>query len=511
MESVPSRVWRISKSPKNLRTECPSTIILCGRNRAQLLLDTTLLLIESRTMLQRLLSQLVLPLLIVAVGAGGLVWLSARDKPPARVAQQVTPPVVETVPLQAEVPDFQIRVHGNVVASREVTLSAQVDGIVVTKADAIESGRHVSASTTLVQLDRRRFQLQVDKSATEIKQVDEDVRQLHLEEQGIEALTELAQREVQLAEAASTRLATLIEKNAATPAESESVERAELKARNELRLLLNQSELIPVRLERLNTQRELANHEQRLAQLNLAHSTVDAPFDGVITSVMMEQGDYVQAGDPLLTIVDMSTMDVECSLQLDDLYWLWNSVPRVPSNSQVDSSVPASRVFEVPNVGATVTCEVAGQPYHWTGRLTRYEGAGINRRTRTVLCRVRVSEPIRTQDDGGPPALMRGMHVTVTLNVQPRTELLRIPIRGVQPNDQILTVEDGLLRVHTIHPAKVLADSVLVRTDATDLTPGDRIVITSLVSPLDGIPVREIAGASDARRDDEQGNPGATP
>lgn len=88
-------------------------------------------------MLQRLLSQLVLPVVIVGIGAGGLVWLSAKNTPPQRVTRQPTPQLVETVALQSDVPHFQIQVNGNVVPSREVTLSAQVDGVVTFKGDSI--------------------------------------------------------------------------------------------------------------------------------------------------------------------------------------------------------------------------------------------------------------------------------------------------------------------------------------------------------------------------------------
>ena len=86
---------------------------------------------------------------------------------------------------------------------------------------------------------------------------------------------------------------------------------------------------------------------------------------------------------------------------------------------------------------------------------------------------------------------MRGMYVTVTLNVTPKINLLRIPTRGIQPNGQVWTVDDGLLRVHSVQPAKVLPDSVLIRAGSTRLKPGERVVTTQLVTPMDGSRVRE--------------------
>ena len=119
-------------------------------------------------MFQRLVSQILLPVLIVAIGAGGLVWLSTRDAPPERVAQQPSPLLVETIPLQASASSFPIHVGGNVVPRREVTLSAEVDGAVTFKGDAIESGRHVRQGTPLIQIDPARYELllgQLDSEA----------------------------------------------------------------------------------------------------------------------------------------------------------------------------------------------------------------------------------------------------------------------------------------------------------------------------------------------------------
>lgn len=461
----------------------------------------------------RILNQIVLPVLVVCLGAGGLAWLNAKNEPPDRVAWQPTAPLVETVSLQSHPLNFQITFHGNVVPSREVLLSAEVDGRVTFKGPAIESGRYVLKKTPLLQFDRDRIELQLNKIGRKMEQVEVDLRRLEIEERGTKALIELAKREAILVDSASKRLDLLDRKKVVSAVELEATDHAELQSLKTLQQLLNQSELIPVRRDRLHGERNLARLEQQEAQLQLDHTNVVAPFSGVITDVMVEKGDYVQVGDPLLKLVDLSTVDVECSLQLEDLYWLWDSTRRSDSTdrrsgfldeqnlfreAEAQTGSPGNdgpgkrgRIFEIPDVEAVVTSEIAGERYHWKGRLARYVGHGISQKTRTVLCRVHVSQPIREDPKAGPPALMRGMYVSVTLHVKPRTKLIQIPTRGVQPNGQVFTVEKNALRVHSIRPVKVLPESVLVRADATDLKAGDRVVVTQLTTPLDGTPVRE--------------------
>lgn len=452
-------------------------------------------------MFQRLVSQILLPVLIVAIGAGGLVWLSTKDEPPQRIAEEPSPLLVETIPLQASTSSIPIRVSGNVVPRREVTLSAEVVGAVTFKGDSIESGRYVRKGTPLIQIDPARFELLVGQLDSELQQVEADLQRLVTQEQGTNSLIKLAEREAEIATAASTRLKGLALKNAATDADLEVVERTELQARNVLTVLLNQRSLIPIQRQRLQAQRILTTLKQQQARLNLDRTQIVAPFTGVITAVDVEQGNYVQAGDTLLKLEDTSAVDVECSLRMDDLYWLWNSQAASPEVAVDDSSHGASvepasadvgKLFEIPAVDAVVVGEVAGRQFHWNGRLARYVGRGVNQKTRTVSCRVAVAEPIRADADDGPPTLMRGMYVTVTLNVTPRIRLLSIPTRGVQPNGQVWTVDNGLLRGHSVKAAKVLAECVLVRADTTDLQPGDRIVVTQLSTPMDGSRVREV-------------------
>ncbi len=477
-------------------------------------------------MFQRLLSQIFLPVLIVAIGVGGLLWLSAKDAPPERVAKQPAPLLVETIELQPGVSDFQIRVGGNVVPQREATLSAEVAGMVIFKGDAVESGRHVQKGTSLLQIDPARFNLQVAELGSELKQADADLRRLEIDEEGTKALIQLAQREADIATSASKRLKSLAAKNAVTESELEAVERTELQARNALRVLFNVRDSIPIRRERLQAQQQLTELKQQQAQLNLDRTRIVAPFTGVITAVHVEQNNYVQTGDVLLKLEDTSAVEVECSLRMDDLYWLWNAngsdgksyglnnrdnptavsptdpgLENVAGAARSEAPANAGNAFEVPAADATVICDIAGRKFHWKGKLSRYEGRGINRKTRTVACRIRVSEPVRAEATDGPPTLMRGMYVTVALNVSPRVRLLRIPTRAIQPDGQVWTVEDGLLRVHSVKPAKVLPDSVVVRADSTNLKAGDRVVITQLVTPFDGSRVREITTDRDADQD----------
>ncbi len=456
-------------------------------------------------MLKPVLSQLVPAVLILGIGISGLVWLSGESEPPAQTAKPVVPPPVETQILDPEVHSFTIRTDGNVVPRRVAVLSAQVSGVVIHKAETIEAGRAVRAGKLLLKIDPQEYQIELDQLAAELQQVDADLSRLDAEEEGQQALLKLAQREAELATAAFSRLKGLVGVDAAGVADLEAAEQAELKARTSVRLLENASRLIPEQRKRLQAQRRLTELRRQEAQLKLDRTIVTAPFDGIVSSIAVEKGNSVQAGDVLLSVEDTSSMEVACTLKSDDLYWLWNSVvsdsdvgePR--SEETIETEPGLSAFAEIPPTEATVTWQTAGRQFQWKGRLSRFEGGGFDDRTRTVPCRVLVDHSMSRDESDGPPTLMRGMYVGVKLEVVPRDPLWRIPARSVQPDGQVWTVNSGVLRVHSIEPVRTLPDGVLVRADSSGLKAGDHVVITQMTTPLDGNQVRErVIGGDDS-------------
>lgn len=454
-------------------------------------------------MLKPVFSQLVPAVLILGIGISGLVWLSGESEPPAQTAKPVVPPPVETQVLDPEIRTFTIHTDGNVEPRRVAVLSAQVSGVVIEKPETIESGRAVRADDLLLKIDPQEYQIELEQLAAELLQVDADLSRLDAEEDGQQALLKLAQREAELAAAAFARLKGLVGVDAAGIADLEAAEQSELKARTSVKMLENASRLIPEQRKRLQAQRKLTELRQQEAQLKLDRTTVTAPFDGIVSSIAVERGNSVLAGDILLSVEDTSSMEVACTLKSDDLYWLWNSMAskntESPTRETVDSELDNAIFADIPASAATVTWQTAGRQFQWTGRLSRFEGGGFDDRTRTVPCRVLVEHSTPRDESDGPPALMRGMFVSVELEVVPRDPLWRIPARAVQPDGQVWTVNSGVLRVHSIEPVRTLPDGVLVRADSSGLKAGDHVVITQMTTPLDGNQVRErVIGGDDS-------------
>ena len=432
------------------------------------------------------------PLLIVVLGIAAFLWLRSIDRQPATSPGSTPRPLVRTLPLGPPRGQFEITIGGRVVPSREVTLSAEVNGRIIARPDTLRAGRHVTKGTLLVQLDPADHELMLQEITSQLDGVDLVLKQRDIEVQGLQELALLAEEDVALATKELQRMTVLKEIQAATPAGRDRAERDLLDARITLGELENQIELLPARQAQLAAQRQGLVARQERARRDLARTRIVAPFNGLLAFENVEVGDFVRTGDVLLKLEHADEVEVECQLRADHLRWLWDSL------DAATTSRPEASSLEVPAVPVTVAYR--DNPGQWTGRLTRFQGQGVDLQTRTIACRVLVQRQRSGSTVRRRIALMRGMYVTVTLPVRLQTPLIEIPTEAMRPDGQVWAVRGGRLVVHRIPIARTLQNSVLVHAELTSLKPDDPVVISPLAIAYDGMAVQiaPVSAAVDA-------------
>jgi multidrug efflux pump subunit AcrA (membrane-fusion protein) len=283
-------------------------------------------------------------------------------------------------------------------------------------------------------------------------------------------------------------------------AEIDQARREELAARNALQTLKNQLELWKPRRTRAEQSRELATVQLEKAQLDLSRTKIIASIDGTIVSDPVEIDAFVDKGDLLARINDTSCAEVKCSLKMDELYWLWRQQEGTSSAPQ-DAGLALQ--YEIPRTPVTVSYSLGGNEYRWEGVLSRFEGAGLDEKTRTVPCRVLVSSPREVslvEPSGathpittGPRALTSGMFVTVKIHSQPEAALLRIPARAIRPGNVVWKAREGKLTIEPVHIVEAAGDDVILHGAASNLASGDAIIVSPLPVVNSGMAIRERA------------------
>jgi multidrug efflux pump subunit AcrA (membrane-fusion protein) len=441
-----------------------------------------------------------LPIAIMAGGVLAYYVISQQFRSvPAQESDTLQATHAQVALVKAHAGGMIIESDGVVVPYREIKVATEVAGRVVERAEICRAGNYVKKGDRLVGIDPRDYQLDVERLEKEVQQAVVALDELNEEIQGAESLITISEKELELRTRELQRLQHL-GRQAVSTSDIEKSEMSELTARHALVSLRNRVRLLRVSAGRLESARDLAASNLQKARLDLQRTEIMAPADGVIVSDFVEVDSYVQRGTLLFSLEDTSKVEVKCKLRMEDLYWLWD---RSGPSTQAVANSPAD-AYGIPEANVQVVYRLSGEnqvEYVWEGRLSRYDGAGLDEKTRTVPCRVVVDEPRErtSTHSSGPPALMRGMYVTIRIQVDPDTPLLSIPEDALRPGNQVWRVRNGKLAILSSHFVTLLEHSadeggeardVLVYVDdASQLTAGDQVVVSPLTFVRSGMDI----------------------
>lgn len=459
----------------------------------------------------RVLLRAVLPsvLLLMAIAVPVTLFL-LRPGPPVRPATDSRPWVV-TTRVQPAPTSFEIVTHGTVVPKKEVSVTAEVAGKVIRVSDDCEAGRFVTQGALLAEIDPIRYELEVQRVKIEAEQLKFDVAKLEMERQNTLRLVAIAEEDLAISQREQTRIEGLFRSNSASESDRDQAASTVMRYRSTLEQLNNTLRLWQQSMDRLMAQIDLTQTRLKLAELDVEKTKIRAPVDGYIVEDLVETSTYLQTGSVVCRIEDRSAVEVRCNLRIDDLYWL----ARPPVNGASPNTQDLSSLYQAPRAPAIVTYRVAGETYRWDRSfLSRYEGTGVDEKTRTIPCRVEIEQPDEARMTGDVPTLVRGMFVTVRLLADPRHPLLEIPYAALRPNDEVWVVRSDTLRILRVRIAKMLDNAALVHHEGLDLKPGDEVVVSPMSVAVDGMKVRRSRILDDARQPIDAGpspQPGEVP
>ena len=407
------------------------------------------------------------PAAVVAAGLAGYQGLvKSRVEPAAPRAPEKTWPVrVTAVHPAPRTPSLTL--FGRIESPRLARISAAVQADVL-RMRAVE-GELVDAGALLVVLDPRDARLALRQREAEVA----DIRaQTALERErnrqdraslGKEReLMELARRELERAEDLAKR---------GLDSQSRLDQARERAARQELAVLARESAARghESRLARLEAQRVRAETARDRAALDVERTRVTAPFHGRVAEIFAAQGDRVRTGDRLLSVFDVSRLEVRA---------------QIPSRHLVQ--VEGSR-------GRAAYFEVEGRRY--AAPLSRLGGQVLPGRGGVdALFRI----------DGAGRDLRIGRTVELTFELAPRPDAVWLPFEALYGADRVFEVRENRLagvRVRRIGEARGADGREGVLVTSPDLSSGDRVVVNQLANAVEGLRVQPIpAPAADLFR-----------
>jgi RND family efflux transporter MFP subunit len=386
-----------------------------------------------------------------------LMFSAACSKPVKKLeSEKVAPTVIRVAAAEARQIEKTISVTGSLYPDETVTVSAEVPGRVA-RLDA-DFGQFVTRGSVIAQLDKREFEIQLERSRASLAQAlariglnpsQEDVqpestpamRQARAQLEDAKFKFESAKKLYKSGDVSEERY-TEMEK--AFNARQAAVDAA----RDEL---LTQLAII-----------RSIKAEVRLLQKRLSDTTVQAPFDGSISAKLAAVGQYMKEGTPIYTLVKTSPLRLRVEIP--------------------EPAVPAARL------GTALSFTTDAAPGGEFKAVVREVNPSLDAHSRSLTVEARlVSNDLR---------LKPGMFVQVRLSLAGgATAAVFVP------KEALYTVA-GLTKVFTVQADKVVEHKVppgiemngWVEVPAEIVKASELVAVSNLTLLIHGAPVR-IAGS----------------
>ena len=381
----------------------------------------------------RLLANILLSLAVIGAGLAGAAYIT-RTAPKAqrRPPQKITPRV-EVVRLQPDTHTVSVSAMGSVIAAREITLESQVAGEIVFIHPEFSEGGYLEKGSEVLRIDPQDYQL---------------------------ALT-LAQARVKDAE---SKLKLMEEEAAAARDEWRTLYQGSDKDNSEPPPLLVKEPQLSAAKAMLIAEKA----EVQKARLNLARTRIRTPFNAIVRAKNVDIGSQVSGQDKLAELLGTDEYWIQASIPVDRLSWI--KIPRTPA--ETGSKV---RIFY------RNADDRAGRVIKLLGTLET-EG-----RMARILVQVKDPLGLKTAGESQLPLLI-GEYVRIEIEGRQLQNVYRIPRAALRDDANLWIVsDDGKLDIRKVVIIWRDPQTVLLREG---LEPGDRLIVSDLAGPIQGMPVQ---------------------
>jgi RND family efflux transporter MFP subunit len=416
-------------------------------------------------------------LLVVCGFALQRVMARLRKEPERRDLSAANVRVVHTLPLKAQDEPMMVQGFGTVQARVFAALATEIAGKIVFRDPDLEIGRRLPKGKILIRIDPEPYHIALKKAIAQVDGLLSQQASLEVEIKGYQKSLGVSSEAVRLAQKEWDRFTRLADDDATSKSQ---VDRTKSTLQTTLGSLIREENSLQLALARRSTLKanlQAAEAAVEEARLNLARTTIVAPFDCCVESRKIEIGEYVNPGKVVAELFDPGTFEVRVPVGLADLMWVLPTL----SNSENSNSVSGPVVRVTPSHSGPITGQKA-----WNGRIARLSGS-VSDKTRTVEVIVALPETENPADSSGLP-LWHRMFVEVQLPGRIETALFRIPRSLLTRDNGVYLYKNGKLAQVPVEIVRLDQDTAMVRGN---LNEGDELISNPMPDAVVGMALRQ--------------------
>lgn len=371
---------------------------------------------------------------LLAVGVG-VTLIIFNTEPTAKRggATKQTAMLVNVTKIQRGTYQPSIVAMGSVKPSQDIILSPRVRGEIIEMAGEFVPGGHIDKGEVLLQIDPSDYRNTLRQRKSELQQARADLN-VEMGRQNV------AEKDYQLVD----------------------------------ETLSGENKDLVLRKPQLNAARSKVKSAEAAveqAKLELARTTIKAPFDAHILSRNVNVGSQISPGQNLGHLVGIDEYWVEATVPVSKLRWL--SFPR--SDEERGAEVRIKNRSAWP------------EGVFRKGYLYRLVGS-LEERTRLARVLISVPDPLAYDtEDEELPVLMMGAYVEANINAREVVDVFRLKRDYIRKNETVWVMKDGKLQIREVEILLKDAKYAYIREG---LTEGEKVVTTNLSTVVDGVRLR---------------------
>ena len=440
---------------------------------------------------------LILGFSVLVVGGATFVGLASLKKPPAARLPAAKVYNVDVFSVSRTRLPTTITAYGTAMAEKDVVISAEVSGRIVSigrdgkpRTDVsqpeklLKVGQRISAGELLVQVDPTTYEQKYQQAGL-LVQADQKEHALAMKQQAnSRQLVKQAKASLKVYREEYDRY---LKAKADGATVDSDITRARLELQRYQNLLTvagNKLSLFPLQLEQILNRQEQHKKDREIAKTNLDHATIRAKFRGVLSEIYVQPGQYVRVGDPLVKLTNSAIVEIPVAVSLDDYNRLEPLVRKAKSLDQKPQV----------NLG-----ESRDRPYLWTGRVVR-TAPTADPLTRTVMVFLRVDNTLGHRSSS---PVIPGMHYYASIQGAELSNVLCVPrdalVEGrifiatklqkktVEIDGEFRTVWDGIAVSRKVTVLRTVQTLAILSSGIND---GEYVILTNLDVIRKGAKVR---------------------
>ncbi|KPA13213.1 RND family efflux transporter MFP subunit [Candidatus Magnetomorum sp. HK-1] len=430
---------------------------------------------KDTTGLYKFIIRVIICISILISGFLGMKMLANLKKPPTEAKKIEKPLRVMARKMVSQDISVKIKAYGEIKAKDMVNISPEVSGRVTFIHPRLETGEIINTSEILFQIDDKNYIAAVKELKALVAQGESSIQRVQTQYSIDKKRLKNKKRNMELSKDEFLRVKRLFQKNkVGTQSQVDVSEKNYNLATDQFYLLTQTIELYPYRIK--EAQYALTANQARLevALANLERCQVKAAFDGRVKWVQIENGQFVNKGQHVLSLANDKQLEILVPIDSRDAQeWL-----QFKESKNVHPSI--AWFDDLLNVSCLIHWTEAPDQQSWTGKVHRV--VNFNEHTRTITIAILVDSKNAVSHKKHSLPLVEGMFCQVEIPGKKLKKVYSLPRWAVTYENTVYLAKENRLKTVPVTVAKLEPEIAII---SKGIEPQDIVIITRLTDPME--------------------------